>query len=173
MAIIIREASNVLYLTQSAMVANGSTVPMYGSIEKADNYFSQMLEGQRWMSTDRLRKSQALISATRRIDRLNFMGCKHDVLQPLQFPRGTDTLVPVDIEQACFELAQELLKGVDPNTERDNQLATVQAFGQLRSEFDRSSVLPYISAGIPSATAWNLLLPYLWEQRGIELRRTS
>lgn len=173
MAIIIRQASNVLLLTQTVIVSNASTVPMYGSVERADNYFSQMLEGQRWMHTDHLRKQQALISATRRIDKLNFIGAKAESTQSLQFPRGTDTTVPAAIEQACFELAQELLKGVDPNTERDNSLATVQAFGQLRSEFDRSSVLPYIVAGIPSATAWDLLFPYLLEQREMRLTRVS
>lgn len=173
MAIIIREVTSVLYLTQSVSVSNGSTVPMYGSVEKADNYYALMLEGQRWNATDRLRKTQALVSATRRIDQLNFIGQKADPLQPLQFPRGTDTLVPVAIEQACFELAQELLKGVDPNTERDNTLATVQAFGQLRSEFDRNSVLPYMVAGIPSATAWNLLFPFLAERREMKLTRVS
>lgn len=173
MPMIDRSVTSNLYLTNEVVVANNSTLPFYGTLEKADNYFGAMLEGQRWAFESRLRRLQALVSATKRIDRLNFVGSQADPDQPLQFPRGTDTLVPVDIEQACYELAITLLKGVDPDTEHDNALATVQAYGGLRSEFDRTSVLPYMIAGIPSSTAWNLLLPYLLEQRRIELRRIS
>lgn len=173
MAIIIRSATSVLNFTQSAMVRNVTPVMMYGSIEKADAYFGNLLEGQRWMYTDINRKRMALISATRRIDRLNFRGVKSDAAQPLQFPRGTDTLVPDEIQWACFELAQELLKGVDPNTERDNTQVTVQAYGSLRTEFDPGTVLPYMVAGIPSATAWGLLEPYLEERRSVDLRRVT
>lgn len=173
MPTIIRSVESVLLLTQSVVVSNGTTLPIYGTVEKADNYFSMDLNGQRWMYTDRLRRVQALMKATKLIDRLNFIGDRTSDDQPLQFPRGTDTLVPVDIEQACYEVAQALLKGVDPDTERDNLSATVQAFGGLRSEFDRSFVPPYIAAGIPSAAAWNLLLPYLLDNSGIEFRRVS
>ncbi len=173
MPLIDRSVESTLLLTQSVIVANGSTLPIYGTLEKADNYFARMREGQRWVYTDRLKRLQALVSATKRIDRLNFQGDMASADQPLQFPRGTDTEVPVDIEQACYELALVLLKGVDPDTEQDNLSHTVQAFGGLRSEYDRSFVPAYLRAGIPSATAWNLLLPYLKERREIEIRRDS
>lgn len=173
MAIIVRSVESILYFTEGMVVANGSTVPFYGTLERADNYFAMMLEGQRWAYTPRLKRVQALVSATKRIDRLNFVGEMADASQPLQFPRGTDTTVPVDIEQACYELALVLLKGVDPDTEADNLTADVQAYGSLRSEYDRSITLPYIRAGIPSLTAWNLLFPYLDPVRGITLRRVS
>lgn len=173
MAVIIRSVESVLLLTQSVIVSNGTTLPIYGTPEKADNYFSMDLNGQRWMYTDQLRKIQALMKATKLIDRLNFIGVRTANDQPLQFPRGRDTTIPVDIEQACYEVAQALLKGVDPDTERDNLSVTVQAFGGLRSEFDRSFVPPYTAAGIPSAAAWNLLMPYLLDNSGIEFRRIS
>lgn len=173
MATIIRSVEQIVPLVDSVVVANGSTLPFYGTLEKADNYFASMLEGQLWTFSDRLRRLQALTSATKRIDRLNFVGDKASADQPLQFPRGTDTLVPVDIEQATYELALALLKGVDPDTERDNLSAIVQAYGGLRSEFDRSSVPAYTAAGIPSATAWALLLPYLMPRREMVTRRVS
>lgn len=173
MAVIIREIIQTISFAESVVVANGSTVPMYGTVEKADNYFAVMLEGQRWAFTERLKRVQAMVSATRRIDRLNFKGVQTSAEQPLQFPRGTDTLVPVEIEQATYELALVLLKGVDPDTEADNLSATVQAYGSLRSEFDRTSIPPNIRAGIPSQTAWNLLFPFLDPVRGITLRRVS
>ena len=152
---------------------NGSTLPMYGSVEKADNYFSWLLEGQRWMKSTRQKKIMALVSATKYIDSRNFIGSKASARQYLQFPRGTDTLVPVDIECACYHLAQTLLKGIDPNTERDNLLTKVQAYAGLRSESDPGTVPHYMRAGIPDATAWEFLLPYLLERRDFDIRRVS
>lgn len=173
MAIIIRQVTHTLMFTEALVVANGSTVPIYGTLDKADNYFGSMLEGQKWAYTPRLRRFQALVSATKRIERLNFIGSMASADQPLQFPRGTDTLVPVEIEQACYELAMALLKGVDPDTEHDNLDKTVQAYGSLRSEMDRSLTPPHIKAGIPSATAWALLFHFLDPQRGLTLKRVS
>lgn len=168
-----RTTSDTLYVNQSVVVTNNKTVPYYGTVEDADNYFSSTLEGQRWMASTRDRKSKALVSATKRIDRLNFIGIKHDNAQPLQFPRGTDTLVPVEIQQACYELAQALLKGVDPDTEADNTLTTFQGYGGLRTEYNRNSVQPWIIAGIPCKIAWDLLWPFLDERRKIVLTKVS
>jgi hypothetical protein len=173
MAIIIRTVDDNLLFVQEMVVANGSTLPFYGTLEEADNYFSTMLEGQRWLYTERLKRLQALVSATKRIDRLNFVGDKADEDQQLQFPRGTDTAVPVDIRQATFELALALLKGVDPDTEADNLSIVTQAYGGLRSEYDRSFAQPNIRAGIPSQTAWNLLYPYLIPRLELMIRRDS
>lgn len=173
MPTIIRSVDNTLLLTEEVVVANGSTLPIYGSLEEADNYFGMMLEGQRWVYTERLKRVQALMSATRRIDLLNFIGEKANAAQPLQFPRGTDTVVPVEIRHATYELALALLKGVDPDTEADNLSITVQAYGGLRSEYDRTSTQPHFKAGIPSQTAWNYLLPYLNPRLEMILRRDS
>lgn len=174
MPMIDRTVVDVLVFNQTTCVANGSTLPFYGTVEKADNYFSMMLEGQQWCCTDRTRKIQALVSSTKRIDRLNFVGVMHDPSQPLQFPRGTDTLVPVDVEEACYQLALALLSGVDPDTEADNINVTLQAYGLgLRSEYDRTTVPPHTVAGIPSPTAWNLLKPYLSARLEMLLRRVS
>lgn len=173
MATIIRNVESFLGLSQSTCVANGSTLPIYGTLERANNYHASMLEGQRWGCTDSTRRYQALVSATKRIDRLNFIGVRNSESQPLQFPRGTDTLVPVDIEQACYDIALALLSGVDPDTEHVNSLTTVQAYGGLRSEFNRGSVLEYFANGIPSLTAWQKLFPYLQGRHEIELRRIS
>lgn len=168
-----RSVSNEILFTQAIVVANGSTLPIYGTLERANNYFGSMLEGQRWNYSDQLTRVQALVSATRRIDRLNFIGEKADEDQDLQFPRGTDTVVPVDVEHATYELALVLLKGVDPDTEADNLNMKSQVYAGLRSEYDRSIAQPYIRAGIPSQTAWNLLLPYLDIRLEVMIRRDS
>jgi len=164
-------ATSNLYLTQVVQVANKKTVPFYGTVNDANNYFEQMLEGQRWMNTPQEKRVKALISATRRIEQLNFRGQMASADQPLQFPRGTDTTVPVDIEQACYELAQALLKGIDPDTEAANLRNSLQAYGGLRTELNTEQPQPWTIAGIPSFTAWQLLLPYMEEVRGVKLER--
>lgn len=173
MATIVREVESVLTLVQDVVVELVTTFNIYGTLAGADAYFGSLLRGQRWMYTDQIRKRQALNEATMRIDTLNFVGEKADASQPLQFPRGTDTLVPVDVERACYELAQALLRGVDPDTERDNLSTIVQAYGGLRTEYDRTGVPAHLAAGIPSFTAWQLLVPYLLPQLGITNRRIS
>lgn len=171
--IIIRQVGDILYVNQSVYITNGKTVPVYGSVEDADNFFSMTLDGQRWMHSPIDKKFKALASATRRIDRLNYYGVLANPSQPLQFPRGTDTLVPVAVQQACYELAQALLKGVDPDTEADLLPTTFQGYGGLRTEYDRSSIQPWVAAGIPCKAAWDLLLPFLNERRGTVLTRVS
>jgi hypothetical protein len=174
MAIIIREVAHTIAFVQNASGLNITQTPMYGSLEGADRYFANMLEGQRWEYTEPDKRRRALVTATRRIDNLPFIGEKADAGQLLQFPRGTDTLVPVQIEQAAYELAIVLLKGVDPDTEAANLYTKTQAYGGIRSEYDRSRAFPiYIQAGIPSQVAWNLLLPWIAENRAVRLNRTS
>ena len=173
MATIVRQVESVLTLVQNVEAELVTTFNIYGTLAGADAYHGSMLRGQRWTYSDQIRKRQALNEATMRIDTLNFAGVKAVASQPLQFPRGTDTLVPVAIERACYEVANALLKGVDPDTERDNLTAVVQAYGGLRTEYDPTSVPAHFSAGIPSFTAWQLLLPYLEPQLGMVNRRIS
>lgn len=173
MAIIVREVESSLLLVQSVVAEVFTTFNIYGNLADADRFFGSLLEGQRWAYTDPHRRRQALNSATMRIDRLNFSGCRASSTQPLQFPRGTDTEVPEDIKQATYLLALALLKGIDPDTERDNLSVVVQAYGGLRTEYDRTSTPAYVSAGIPCPTAWNLLQPYLDPKLGLRLERVS
>lgn len=173
MANISRDVSHTLYLTQNVVVANASTLPIYGSVEKADNFFAMLLEGESWCFLNRDKRVKCLVSATKLVDQLNYSGEVVSADQPLQFPRGTDTTVPGAIEEATYWLALALSKGVDPDTERDNAFMKTQAFGNLRTEYDRSSPPVHIINGIPSPRAWALLRPFLVEDRGLNLRRVS
>ncbi len=173
MAIIVRSVTSNFWIGQNAGVNNMTTLPIYGTVERADNYFALTLEGMRWSDTDRDRKVRALVTATKAIDRLNFAGSKATSDQPLQFPRGTDTLVPVAIEEATYELALALLRGINPDTERDNLYKNSQAYGPVRTDYNRGAVPLHIVHGIPSPTAWNLLLPFLEERRGLEICRVD
>lgn len=104
---------------------------------------------------------KALTMATKIIDRLNYRGAKAESSQVNQFPRGTDTSVPSDIQQACFEIALALLDGVDPQLEAEALRRKSQGYANVRSTYDSEMVAPHIVAGVPSLTAWRYLVPYL------------
>lgn len=168
-----RSVTSNFHIGQLSIVNNLTTLPIYGSIEKADNYFSLMLQGMRWNSVDRTTKLRALVSATKLIETLNFIGRKASAQQPLQFPRGTDTTTPVAICEATYELALALLKGIDPNTEKDNLYAQSQVYGSIRKDYNRTAIPMHTLHGIPCPTAWNLLLAYLEPKLGLTLCRVD
>jgi len=137
---------------------------------EAQVYFDGRLNTEAWDdTTDDTEKDKSLIMATRTIDRLNFSGQKAVTAQALQFPRGTDTLIPDDVKNATAEIALALLDGVNPELEFENVFMTSQGYGGIRSSFDRSTKPAHIIAGIPSFVAWTFLKPYLLDTLNIEL----
>ena len=174
MAEIIRSITQEFRMVSTAEAITSSTLlPVYGTVEKANNYFANRLHCQRWETFGNQDKFKALVMATRSIEKLNYVGEKADASQPLQFPRGTDTLVPVDIENAAYELAYALLKGVDPTTERENLFTKVQGYGMFRTEYRDNTVKPWIAAGIVSLDAWEYLYPYLLPRTELDLLRSN
>jgi hypothetical protein len=173
MAEILVSARNLIYFTQSVSVANKKTVPFYGSVKDADNYFFASVNYRSWDSFENEDKWRAIAHATRIIDRLNFIDAKANADQPLQFPRTGATTVPVQIEQACYEVALRLLEGIDPDMEAQNASLRSQGFAIAKSEHDRSFLHPWIKAGIPCQSAWVLLVPYLRDPNVLLLRRSS
>lgn len=173
MAVIIRSVENVLSLSQAVFEAVATNFPFYGTLNGANGFHAAMLEGQRWAETDPLRRVQALRSATQRINNLSFKGSRTDAAQNGEWPRFGSTTVPSAIEQATYLVALALLEGVEPDTEAINLRAITSGFGSLRSDFDRDKVPHHIICGIPSKLAWDLLLPYLYEQRGLDMERVS
>lgn len=114
---------------------------------------------------------KSLAQATQIIDRLNYRGRKTDSTQENEFPRGGDTNIPEDIERACFEIALALLDGVDPDIEFENLYMNSQGFANVRSTYERNSVNPYYSVGVPSFMAWKYLQPYLVDCQRVKLER--
>ena len=156
----------------------------YGTYLEANEYFQNRLYTLAWDEASSKNKTIALEEATQRIDRLRFSGVKVDETQELEFPRyyleydGTDLgpegdeEIPEDIQIATYELAYCLLDGVDPDLELENLIITQQKYSTI--QMNRSlGTLEYIVAGIPSATAWRHLLPYLAPSRPIRIHRVS
>ena len=139
----------------------------------ANDYFNGRLNSEAWEDAANTDRNKALITATKMIEQLNFIGIKNSEDQEFQFPRGGDSTTPQEILDAVCELAYELLDGKDPDLEFENLAMTSQGYGNVRSTYDRSIVQEHILAGIPSVRAWRLLKPYLRDSKAIIISRVS
>lgn len=166
----------------------------YGTLQEAIDYFDGRLHETAWSSSTASDRPKALRAATRIIDTLNFKGYKHTVYelleddpdateeeireqeaaQELEFPRGADTEVPEAIRVACYEIAYSLLDGKDPELELENLGITSQGISSVRTSYARNNApIEHIINGIPNATAWRLLRPFLRDDEAIKLSRVS
>ena len=92
--------------------------------------------------------------------------------QPLEFPRGSDTVVPDEIRRACYEIAYSLLDGKDPEMELENLQVTAHGYGLVRTHYERSQVpQEHLLNGVPSVVAWNIIRPFLRDGHHQKLSR--
>lgn len=143
------------------------------TLAEGDTWFAGRFDSGAWDDASDANKSKALVSATRTIDTLNFLGEMTDDDQAHQFPRYEDEEYPDDIISACCEIALALLDGVDMEVEIENLKMVSQGYGSVRSTYDSTLGSEHIVAGVPSATAWRYLRPYLRDPQAITLSRGS
>ena len=164
----------------------------YGTITEANDYFATKLHTYTWDDSSNVDKQKSLYQATRIIDRLNFRGNKSTVYalleanedaesedireaelsQELEFPRDGDVSIPADIQVACFEIAQALLDGIDPDMELENLGVESVSYAGVRTGYYRNQeAVEHLANGIPSATAWRYLLPFLRDSKSVRLTR--
>jgi hypothetical protein len=167
----------------------------YATVDQANDYFAERLHSAIWSHCNPVEQWQALVMATRIIDQLNFKGYKHTVYtllngvmdvsevdpaairaaeaaQELEFPRGSDTEVPPVILRASFEIAYALLDGVDPDTELENLAVSSQGYAGVRTTYNRiQQPIEHLVAGVPSATAWRLLKPFIRDGKAVKTSR--
>lgn len=166
----------------------------YGSVQEATEYFESRLHEKAWSKAMPFDRPKALLAATIIIDTLNYKGRKHSVCellaanpsatgeeirqaeasQPLEFPRGKDTVAPEAIRRACYEIAHSLLDGKDPELELERLGITSQGFDVVRTSYDRTNLpVEHIVNGVPNALAWRLILPFLRDDHAVRLSRVS
>jgi hypothetical protein len=170
----------------------------YGTLMEANEYFEHRLHEIAWFDSDATDRPKALIKAADLIDNLNFKGDKHDVneisydadgeylfptddelreaeaSQELEFPRGEDTEVPNQILIASWEIAYALLDGVDPDLDVENLGVVSQGYASVRTTYARNQAqVEHLMHGIPSATAWRYLKPFLRDADKIQLSRVD
>ncbi len=167
---------------------------MYGTLNEANTYFSSRLHSTVWFNDSSSNRTKALYKATTIVDALNYKGRKATVYtvldddpdatqvairaaeasQELEFPRDMDTTVPTQIEYATYEIAFALLDGIDPDMELDGLAVTAQQYAGVKTNYDRKiQQVAHIVNGVPSATAWRILRPFLRDSFGIKLSRIS
>lgn len=163
-------ASDLLSLLEQLTCAGGLKPAIYGTIQRATNYFEYHLSADSWQFADNKKRLAALVSSTKAIEQLAFIGTKADG-GLLEFPRHGQTHVPIEIEEACYENALALLNGVDINTELNNLNKTSRAYGNVRTTVEADRAHRCYIHGIASQVAWLRLLPWLSEHQSITLVR--
>lgn len=179
---------NITYYGQQA----GSTIP--ARIAEATEYFAQRLHETAWTAATDADREKSLIAARGVIDALSFKGYKATVYtlitadpdatvdeirvaeaaQALEFPRGTDTVVPEAIRIAEYEIAYALLDGKDPELELENLAVSAMGYGAVKTSYERSQLpIEHIINMCPSSTAWRLLRPFLRDSDALKLSRLS
>jgi len=164
----------------------------YGTLAAATIYFGTRLHTTAWDYASATDQQKALYMSTRYVDRLNYKGNKATVYtlllanekataaeirvaeasQELEFPRGTDTSVPTDIEIACYEIALALLDGVDPDIELENLGVLTYSYAGVKTAYNRDQQpIEHLIHGIPSPLAWRYLKPFLRDGCGYRLAR--
>lgn len=116
----------------------------YISVTDANTYFGERYGGDAWTSLSSTLKEQALITATRKIDRLPIRGRKYldSEFQPLAFPRDFDEdgIVHERVKQACCEEAFALTK-TELQKRKELQQQGVKSFslGKLSESYQGNS----------------------------------
>lgn len=97
-------------------------VNSYATVEEADAYFADRLDVAAWTAASSTQKAQALVTATKMLDNLDWIGVAVSDSQTLAFPRSgtyfdprlgmeislSETSVPSRIISATYELAYHL-----------------------------------------------------------------
>lgn len=164
----------------------------YGTLVAADEYFENRLYSDVWINSSIHDRRRALIAASRIIDTMNYKGDKAAVAALLladpeadtaaiyaaeasqyhEFPRGTDTVVPTQIEQAVYEISYALLDGRDPDLELESLGISSQGIDSVRTTYSRGQVpIEHLVNGVPSHMAWRLVRPFLRDEEQIKLVR--
>lgn len=149
------------------------TFEYYGTLAAAEHYFAYRLNSGYWDNATIADREKALIGATRLIDRLNFANSKYDAEQNLQFPRGTDTTVPIEIEYAVYEIGIKLIEGVDSEIDAQTLGVMSESYSGVQANYHENFVNEHIRAGIPSIEAWEYLKPFLRDSRQVNLARVN
>jgi hypothetical protein len=171
MAIITKSVNQTLVMWHTHLQDLIPKLDIYGSLIGADKYFSQHLRGIPWKRATVDNKKAALREATFLIDQLNYDG-EADT-DDHAFPRDGQA-IPLAVEIASYEIALQLIQGVDLEIEIRSQNVTSRTYQSLKTTYNNKTSIPlYMRAGIPSSRAWDLLKPYLADNSGITLNRVS
>lgn len=110
------------------------------SLETADLYFQNRPNSDDWDDLTDLKKEQALIFATMKINNFNFVGNKKSASQKLEFPRDFLPEMPVEIQNAVCEEAYAILFPSPHAQNRQKGISSVTLGSSSVSYFDRENL---------------------------------
>lgn len=145
----------------------------YTDTAYAAEYFSTRLNVSAWDTAGVNDQQKALYEATRIIDGLPLISTKAIKDQELRFPRYNQLEVPVDVLEACCDIALALLVGVSPEHEYNLLSRSTKGYVTTRQQKETSMVEPHIAAGVPSFDAWKKLVKYIRRFEDFNLERDS
>jgi hypothetical protein len=136
---------------------------MLTTVEEADLYILNNVVFQApWLSADTDAKTIALKHATKIINNLPIQYDKASSAQEDVFPVTGQSAVPSDVKEACADIALSLLDGNDPDEMLAELRVSSQAIGSVKQNFFQDKAPPtHIVYGVPSATAWRKLAPWV------------
>lgn len=94
------------------------------SKEDALLYFQERYGSQKWFELTDEAQEQLLVSASKKINRFDFVGEKSEDTQPMEFPRNFD--LPQDIKDAVCEEAISIAE-TNGSVHEDNKKANVKS----------------------------------------------
>ncbi len=154
-------------LTLDATVG-GAAANSYLTLAQAAAYFDARLHADAWEAADPVDRERSLVQATRRLDRLPWVGRATTTTQRLAWPRSgvrtpegvlhaTDTL-PTVLQEATAELALALLAAGTTDPVADDPLAGLTSVSLGPLSFSKSAT-PASDADLPVVVR-RLLAPY-------------
>ena len=151
-------------------------VTPYLTNEEADSRISGLFlteDRQAWVEATQDDRTTALSQATRDIDSLAIAGSPAVAGQPQQFPRGSDTVPPEAILDACVMIAVVRLDGKRPEEEVENLGLVSTGYAAVKATYDFTSAPEHLAAGIVSFEAWRLIRPFLRDPGTFRQSRVS
>ena len=153
-------------------VATATSADYYGTPYDGDIYFARLVGRVEWKTASLEDKYAALFEASQVINSFNYIGCKTDDSQILEFPRGLDLLIPQDIKYATYEEAYQILCGRNAEEELNELRIQSHKFGTVQTQYMQGvKPPPTVTAGMLSSKAWRLLSPYFRRAEEIQLVR--
>lgn len=109
------------------------------TVDTADLYFQNRPNSEAWADLSVLKKEQALIFATMKINNFNFVGNKKSQSQKLEFPRDFSPELPLEIQYAVCEEAFAILFPSPHFENRQKGISSVSLGNSSVSYFDREN----------------------------------
>ncbi len=110
------------------------------TLDMADLYFQNRPQSERWFDLSALKKEQALIFATMKVNNFNFIGRKKSFSQKLEFPRDFEPEMPIEIQNAVCEEAFAILFPSPHSENRLKGISSVTLGNSSVSYFDRENL---------------------------------